>query len=166
MTRPPPQHCGCHTNGDTAAPTMIVHETWRVTRVKRVSRIPVPPPPATRGRGRPRTDPDRRCLPALVRMSGRPLHPVHTRLSGLVQPRLERQILRVLLPVAGRFPTRHTWERRWRALPATLPAQIGGLGRGLVVLIRPWATCGRAAAIDRTRWRAASTPNLWSCGPP
>jgi hypothetical protein len=33
-------------------------------------------------------------------------------------------------------------------MPDTLPAQIGCLGRHLVVLIQPWATCGRAVAGD------------------
>jgi hypothetical protein len=43
---------------------MIEHETLLVTLVKLVSRIPVPPPPATRGRGCPRTYPDRLFLQA------------------------------------------------------------------------------------------------------
>ena len=50
----------------------------------------------------------------------------------------------------GRYPARRTWERRLKAMPETLPAQIGCLGRYLVALIQPWATCGRAAAIDST----------------
>jgi hypothetical protein len=45
---------------------MIEHETLLVTLVTLVSQIPVPPPPATRGRGRPRTYPDRLFLQALV----------------------------------------------------------------------------------------------------
>lgn len=36
----------------------------------------------------------------------------------------------------------------------TLPAQIGCLGRYLVVLLQPWQTTGRAAAIDSTTLRA------------
>ena len=47
---------------------MIEHETLLVTLVKLVNRLPVPPPPATRGRGRPRTYPDRLFLQALVIM--------------------------------------------------------------------------------------------------
>jgi DDE family transposase len=35
-----------------------------------------------------------------------------------------------------------------------LPAQIGCLGRYLIELIQPWATCGRAVAIDSTVLRA------------
>jgi hypothetical protein len=53
----------------------------------------------------------------------------------------------------GRYPTRRTWERRLRAIPERLPAQIGCLGRYLVGLLDPWADCGRAAAIDSTPLR-------------
>ena len=133
---------------------MIEHETLLVTLVKLVSRIPVPPPPATRGRGRPRTYPDRLFLKALVIMIVRHLHTVHDLLSVLAQPTAEMRTLRGLLTVDGRFPARRTWERRLQAIPATLPAQIGCLGRALVALIQPWARCGRAAAIDSTVLRA------------
>ena len=64
---------------------MIEHETLLVTLVKLVSRIPVPPPPATRGRGRPRTYPDRLFLQALVIMIVRHLHTVHALFSVLAQ---------------------------------------------------------------------------------
>lgn len=133
---------------------MIEHDTLLVTLVKLVSRVPSPPPPARRRRGRPPMDPDRLFLQALVMMIVRHVHTVHALLSVLAQPTPEMQTLRALLTVEGRFPTRRTWERRWHTIPATLPAQIGGLGRALVVMIQPWATCGRAAAIDSTRLRA------------
>ena len=133
---------------------MIEHETLLVTLVKLVSRVPSPPPAARRRRGRPPTYPDRLFLQALVMMMVRHLHTVHELLSVLAQPTLEMQTLRTLLTVDGRFPTRRTWERRLRAIPATLPAQIGCLGRALVALIQPWARCGRAAAIDSTGLRA------------
>jgi hypothetical protein len=64
------------------------------------------------------------------------------------------QLLRTLLTEDGKVPSRRTWERRLQALPATLPAQIGCLGRYLVALIQPWADCGRAVAIDSTVLRA------------
>ena len=80
----------------------------------------------------------------------RHLHTVHALLSVLAQPTLEMQTLRTVLTVDGRFPTRRTWERRLRAIPTTLPTQIRCLGQALVALIQPWATCGRAAAIDST----------------
>jgi hypothetical protein len=82
---------------------MIEHETRLVTLVRLVSRIAVPLPPATRGCGRPRTDPDRRFLQALVLMIIRQLHTVHARLSVLAQPTVARQTLCGLLTVAGRW---------------------------------------------------------------
>jgi hypothetical protein len=133
---------------------MIEHETWLVTVVKLGGRIPVPPPPVMRRRGRPPLSPERLCLPALVIMIVRPVHTVHPLLGVLAQPTPEMQTLRALLTVEGRFPTRRTWERRLQAIPTTLPAQIGCLGRALVAMLRPWASCGRAAAIDRTVLRA------------
>jgi hypothetical protein len=133
---------------------MIDHESLLVTLVKLVGRVPSPPPPARRRRGRPPTYPDRLCLQALVMMIVRHLHTVHELLSVLAQPTPQMHTLRALLTVDGHFPTRRTWERRLRAVPATLPAQIGCLGRALVALIQPWARCGRAAAIDSTVLRA------------
>ena len=62
--------------------------------------------------------------------------------------------LRLLLTEQDRFPSRRTWERRLKAIPATLPAQIGCLGRHLLDLIQPWTTSGRAVAIDSTILRA------------
>jgi hypothetical protein len=134
--------------------TRTAHETLLGTLVKLVKRIPVPPPPATRGRGRPRTYPDRLFVQALGLMIVRHVHPVHALFSGLTPPTAELSTLRSLLTVEGRFPARRTGERRLQAIPETLPAQIGCLGRALVVLIQPWATCGRAAAIDSTILRA------------
>jgi hypothetical protein len=133
---------------------MIEHETLLVTLVKLVNRLPAPTPPATRGRGRPRTYPDRLFLQALVIMIVRQVHTVHALLSVLAPPTAEMDTWRSLLPVAGRFPARRTWERRLQAIPATLPAPIGCLGRALVVWLQPWAKCGRAAAIDSPILRA------------
>lgn len=80
----------------------------------------------------------------------RHLHQVHELLSVLDQPTEEMRTLRRLLTHNGRYPTRRTWERRLKAMPETLPAQIGCLGRHLVELIQPWADCGRAVALDST----------------
>jgi hypothetical protein len=110
----------------------------------------MPPPPPKRGRGRPKVYSDRLFLKALVIMIVRHLHRVHELLTVLEQPTPEMQTLRALLTENGRYPTRRTWERRLKAIPSTLPAQIGCLGRALVALIQPWARCGRAAAIDST----------------
>jgi len=84
----------------------------------------------------------------------RHLHRPHELLSVLAQPTAEMQTLRALLTEQGHYPTRRTWERRLKGLPESLPAQIGCLGRHLVLLIQPWATWGRAAAIDSTVLRA------------
>jgi hypothetical protein len=80
----------------------------------------------------------------------RHLHRVHEFLAVLNEPTAEMAALRELLVLDGRFPTRRTWERRLRAIPEQLPAQIGCLGRYLVQLIQPWAASGRAVAIDST----------------
>ncbi len=134
---------------------MIGEASLLVTLVRLVERLPEPGVPMKRGRGRPRTYPDRLFLKALVVMVVRRLHNVHELLAVLDQPAAEARQLRALLVLPdGRFPTRRTWERRLAALPATLPAQIACLGRQLAALIQPWADCGRAAAIDSTVLRA------------
>ena len=84
----------------------------------------------------------------------RHLHKVNELLSVLAQQTAEMAILRGLLSEHGHVPSRRTWERRLKALPATLSAQIGCLGRHLIDLIQPWATRGRAVAIDSTVLRA------------
>jgi hypothetical protein len=124
-----------------------------VALVLLVDRVPLPDPPP-RGRGRPATYPDRLFLKALVIMLVRHLSKVGTLLAVLEEPTPEMRRLRALLTEGGRFPSRRTWERRLRAIPETLPAQIGCLGRALVALLGPWATCGRAAALDSTALRA------------
>ena len=133
---------------------MILEVSLLVTLVKLVDSIPLPPPPTKRGRGKPRFYPDRLFLKALVIMIVRHLHRPHELLSVLAQPTVEMQTLRALLTEQGHYPTRRTWERRLKGLPESLPAQIGCLGRHLVLLIQPWATWGRAAAIDSTVLRA------------
>jgi hypothetical protein len=133
---------------------MIGEDSLLVTLVRLVERLPVPPPPPKRSRGRPTTYPDRLFLKALVIMIVRHLHSVYEFLTVLDQDTPEMRTLRPLLTLDGQFPTRRTWERRLQALPASLPAQIGCLGRYLVVLIQPWESCGRAAAIDSTVLRA------------
>jgi hypothetical protein len=129
---------------------MITAEPLVVTLVKLVDSVPLPPAPAKRGRGRPQVYSDRLFLKALVIMIVQHLHKVHELLAVLDEPTAEMQALRTLLTEGGRYPTRRTWERRLKALPATLPAQIGCLGRHLVALIQPWLTYGRAVAIDST----------------
>ncbi len=133
---------------------MIVQQTLLVALVMLVDRIPVPPQTGKRRRGRPKTYPDRLFLKALVIMIVKHLHKVHELLTVLGADTVEMCTLRSLLSVNGRWPTRRTWERRLKALPDTLPAQIGCLGRHLVSVIQPWLTYGRAAACDSTVLRA------------
>jgi len=133
---------------------MIEQDSLLVTLVRLVNRLPLPPAPPKRPRGRPKTYPDRLFLQALVIMIVRHLHTVHELLSVLEQPTPEMQTLRGELCFEGHYPTRRTWERRLKALPDSLPAQIGCLGRYLLELIQPWVNCGRAAAIDSTVLRS------------
>jgi Transposase DDE domain len=133
---------------------MVSQDSFLVTLVNLVDRVPMPVQLTKRGRGHPIVYPDRLFLKALVIMIVRHLHNVHELLSVLAQPTAEMRTLRLLLTQQEHFPSRRTWERRLQAIPATLPAQIGCLGRHLVSLIQPWATCGRAVAIDSTILRA------------
>jgi len=91
---------------------------------------------------------DRLFLKALIIMLVRHLHNVHALLAVLAEPTAEMVLLRALLTEQGRYPTRRTWERRLKAMPATLPAQIGCLRCYLAALTQPWAAYGRAVAID------------------
>src|SRR6266704_4059222 len=133
---------------------MVSQDALLVTLVKLVDRVPMPALPTKRGRGHPKVYPDRLFLKALVIMIVRHLHTVHELLSVLAQPTREMQRLREVLSESGRFPARRTWERRLKALPDALPAQIGCLGRHLLDLIQPWAAYGRAVAIDSTLLRS------------
>ncbi len=85
----------------------------------------------------------------------RRLTKVHQLLTVLAQDTPEMCQLRSLLTENGRFPSRRTWERRLKAMPQTLPSQIGLLGRYLVVIINPWQGGGHAAATDSTTLKAS-----------
>jgi hypothetical protein len=129
---------------------MITDEPLLVTLVKLVERIPHPPQPTKRGPGRPKVYSDRLFLKALVIMLIKHLSKVHELVCVLEQPTAEMRALRLLTTQDGRYPSRRTFERRLKAMPETLPAQIACLGRELVENIEPWARCGRAAALDST----------------
>lgn len=131
---------------------MVADWSILVMLVQLVDRLPMPKPPTRRGR--PKVSADRLFVQALVIRSLRRLPTAHLLLAGLDQPSAEMQRLRAALADGGRFPSRRTWERRLAALPDSLPAQIGCLGRYLVDLIQPGQACGRAAAIDSTVLRA------------
>jgi len=134
---------------------MIPQDSLLVTLVSLIDRLPLPAHPTKQGRGRPKVYSDHLILKALVVMIVRHLYSVHELLSVLAQPTAEMIQLRSLLSDEhGQFPSRRTWERRLKAIPATLPAQIGCLGRYLVSLLDPWQGCGRAVAIDSTILRA------------
>ena len=132
---------------------MVPELSLLVALVALVDQLPLAPPPA-RGRGRPRVYSDRLFLKALVIMLVRRLPNVHLLLAVLDQPTPEMQALRARLTEDGRYPTRRTWERRLRAMPTTLPSQIGCLGRYLVELLDPWREGSAAGAIDSTVLRA------------
>jgi hypothetical protein len=133
---------------------MVTQDSLLVTLVKLVDRLPMPTLPTKRGRGHPKFYSDRLFLKALVIMIVRHLHTVHELLGVLAQPTAEMTTLRQLLMEQESFPSRRTWERRLKAIPDTLSAQIGCLGRHLISLIQPWLTSGRAVAIDSTLLRA------------
>lgn len=132
---------------------MIAEDALLVQLVRLVDRIPEPLPQA-HGRGRPVVYSERLFLKALLIMIVRRLHKVHELLSVLQEPTAEMRTLRGLLSEGERFPSRRTFERRLGRLPERLPAQIAALGTHLVHLLRPWADCGRAVALDSTALRA------------
>jgi hypothetical protein len=131
---------------------MVSESSVLVALVQLVEDLPLPP--RCGRRGRPAVYSDRLFLKALVIMIVKHLPRVHTLLAVLDQPTPEMQRLRALLTEQGRYPTRRTWERRLRALPDSLPAQIGCLGRYLVEVVDPWAGESPLAAMDSTVLRA------------
>ena len=134
---------------------MVAEPSLLVALVRAVAQIPLPPPPAQRGRGRPPVYSDRLILQGLVVMIVRRLETVALLVEVLAAPTDEMARVRALLSVNGRMPHRRTWERRLARVPATLPGQIGWLGRALVELTGAWAQHGRAVALDSTVLRAA-----------
>lgn len=133
---------------------MIAQDPILVQLVRLLDRVPAPPQSARPRRGRPHVYSDGLFLKALVVMIVRRLHRPGELLAVLEEPTPEMRSLRELLSERGRFPSRRTFERRFRALPETLPERIGCLGRHLVGLIRPWARSGRAVALDSTVLRS------------
>jgi len=131
---------------------MIPQESMLVVQVKMIDLTPTPPVGPAK-QGRPITYPEKLFLKALLIMIVKHLHKVHELLSVLNEPTFEIQQLRgAVAPLTenGRYPARRAWERRLKGLPASLPAQIGCFGRYLVELIAPWASSGRAVAVDST----------------
>lgn len=98
---------------------MVSQASFLVTLVTLIERLPSPAMLVKRGRGRHTFYPYHLFLKALVMMIVRHLHTMHELLTVLEQPTAEMQTLRILLSVQGRFPTRRTWERRLKRIPAT-----------------------------------------------
>lgn len=133
---------------------MIQPQPLLVTLVQLVDCIPEPLAAVQRQRGRPKVYADRLIIKALIIMLIRRLYTATSLLNFLAQETHLTHQLRELLTQEGRFPTRRTWERRLKALPESLPQQIGYLGRLLVELLQPWQQWGRAVAVDSTPLRA------------
>ena len=132
---------------------MVLGDSILVSLVRMMDRIPMPPAPAPR-RGRQKRYSDRLILKALIIMIIRRLYTAWSLLSFLQQTDPAVCQLRGLLTEQGQFPSRRTWERRLKALPASLPGMIGWFGRHLVGLLQPWAQQGRGVALDSTALRA------------
>ena len=132
---------------------MITQESVLVQLIRLVECIPSPPPPPRR-RGRPIFYSEKLFLKALVIMIVRRLHRVGELLAVLDEPTPEMKMVRELLREEGRFPCRRTFQRRLKALPESLPEQIGCLGRHLVEVLKPWESRGRAVALDSTTLQA------------
>jgi Transposase DDE domain len=128
---------------------MIYQDSVLVQLIRLVERIPSPPPPRRR-RGRPIVYSQKLFLKALVIMIVRRLHKVGELLAVLDEPTSEMSMVRDSLSEEGRFPSRRTFQRRLKALPESLPEQIGCLGRHLVEMLKPWQSRGRAVALDST----------------
>jgi len=137
---------------------MVVVDRLLVQLLRLVDAIPEPPPPSSRGRGRPLVYPDRFFVKVLIFMILRRLHRVHEVFTVLSYPSAEILEIRAVLFPGGKLPSRRTFERRLKRLPERLPAQIHCLGQHLLVLYQPWATSGRAVAVDSTPLRAQGAP--------
>ena len=127
---------------------MVRVDSVLVSIVSLVDRIPEPAKPVKRTKGRPQVYSDKLFLKALVIMIIRHLASAYALYQVLAQPSQEMQQLRSLLTLAGKYPSRRTFERRLAKLPSSLPAQMACLAAYLLKLLQPWACCGRAVAID------------------
>ncbi len=132
---------------------MVLTNGLLVSLVCLMGRVPLPPS-RQRSRGRPRVYSDRLRLQALIVMIVRRLYPAWALLAVLSQPEPVASHLRTLLTENGRCPCRRPWERRWQALPNTLPGLMGCLGRQLIGVLNPWQDQGPGAAVDSTGLRA------------
>ncbi len=141
-----PYGCQSYENGDTHR---VPQNAVLICLLLLVDQIPLPPERVVQSRrGRPAVYSQRLVLKAVVIMVVRRLPSVHALLAVLDQP--EMASVRALLCEGGHSPSRRTWERRLKTLPASLPAQLAGLGEEVVQGLPPWRQGGRAAAIAST----------------
>jgi len=129
---------------------MITQDSVLVQLIRLVDHIPTSPPLPRRPRGRPVLYSERLFLKVLLIMIVKRLHKVGELLAVLQEDTSQIREVRQLLSEGGRFPSRRTFERRLKALPDSLPEQIGCLGRHLVEVLKPWESRGRAVALDST----------------
>src|ERR671916_2264725 len=134
--------------------SMITQDSVLVQLIRLVERIPSPPAPPRCRRGRPIFYSEKLFLKALLIMIVRRLHKVGELLAVLKEPTPEMSMVRDSLREEGRLPSRRTFERRLKAVPESLPEQIGCLGRHLVEVLKPWESRGRAVALDSTTLQA------------
>ncbi|MBF6558601.1 MAG: transposase [Acidimicrobiales bacterium] len=125
---------------------MVPHDSVLVQLLALIDQLPLAPSAARRGR--PCVYSERLFLKAVVVMIVRHLPTVYALLAVLAEPGMAA--VRDALSEAGCFPTRRTWERRLKAVPERLPAQIALVGERLLALLDPWADGSRAVAIDST----------------
>jgi hypothetical protein len=133
---------------------MIDQDGVLVQLIRLIDRIPTPPTPPRRPRGRPIFYSEGLFMKALVIMILRRLHKVGELLAVLQEDTPQMREVRQLLSEGGRFPSKRTFQRRLKALPNSLPEQIGCLGRHLVEVLNPWESRGRAVALDSTTLQA------------
>ncbi|HZS08221.1 MAG TPA: hypothetical protein VFD58_25530 [Blastocatellia bacterium] len=133
---------------------MLPELSLLVRLVRMVDDAPTPPPPR-RPRGAPVAYPETIFLKGLLVMLLRQITTPHALLAFPDQDDPAIVQLRDELQDGGIMPSRRTWERRIRKLPARLPELIGSLGRELVRELEPWLSAagqedGHAASIDST----------------
>jgi hypothetical protein len=137
---------------------MIIEISTLVTLVQWLDRLPpAEAENAKRGRGRPCVYDNRLFIKALVISIVRQIRTVKALRDVLEEPTPEMRWLKAHFTDAqGRFPARRTWERRLKALPENLPAQIVLLGHFLLALIQPFASrqTARGAPVDSTMLKA------------
>jgi Transposase DDE domain len=133
---------------------MIDQDSVLVQLIRLIDHIPTPPALPRRPRGQPIFYSERLFLKALLIMIIRRLHKVGELLAVLQEDTPQMQEVRRLLSEGGRFPSKRTFQRRLKALPDSLPEQIGALGRHLVEVLNPWERRGRAVALDSTTLQA------------